>query len=109
MKHVNSESWKRKYLRSVSNNIHPEFLEALDQIAGKRLCKLVVKDAVGLIATARFNALKAKCDVYKIRESAFEARLNRSYPSCLPENKEEFPTPQDCPCVERPMKPHIRC
>ena len=53
------ESWKSIYLRFVSNNLNPEFLKALDQNSGKRFCKLLAKDAVGLTASAIFDVPKA--------------------------------------------------
>ncbi len=76
---------------------HPDFMMAVDQNSGKLLCKLIAKDAVGLIATARGDVQKAKCEVYKLKKSAFDAGLNQSSAGCLPESKAGLTKPQGCP------------
>ena len=72
-------------------------MKAVDQNTGKFLCKLIEKDVVGLMATARFDVPKAKCEVHKLKESAFGAGLNQSCADCLPESKEQLSEPQGCP------------
>ena len=76
--------------------VHPDFMMAVDQNSGKLLCKLIAKDAFGLIATARGDVPKAKCEIYKLKESAFDAGLNQSCANCLPESKEQLIKPQGC-------------
>ncbi len=75
---------------------HSDFMMAVDQNSGKLLCKLIAKDAFGLIATARGDVPKAKCEIYKLKESAFEAGLSQSYADCLPKSKEQLTKPQGC-------------
>lgn len=81
----------------VNSAAHPDFLMAVDQNSGKLLCKLIAQSAVGLIATARGDVSKAKCEVYELKRSAFDAGLDPSYAECLPESREQLSKPQGCP------------
>ncbi len=75
---------------------HPNLLKAVDQNSGTLLCTLIETNALGLIATAEGNFAKAECEVYKLKKSAFDAGLNKSYAECLPESKEQLTKPQGC-------------
>ena len=76
---------------------HPDLLKGVDQNSGKLLCKLIEQSAVGLIATARGDAARAKCEVYTLKVSAFDAGLNQSSADCLPASKARLTKPQGCP------------
>jgi len=83
--------------RLANSAAHPGFMMAVDQNSGMLLCELIEINALGLIATTEGNFGKAECEVYKLKKSAFGSGLNQSYADCLPENKEEFLKPQNCP------------
>ena len=75
---------------------HPDFMMAVDQNSGTLLCKLIEIQAIGLIVTAKGSKAEAECEVYKLKNRAFEVELNRSYADCLPEKKEQLPKPAGC-------------
>jgi len=83
--------------RLAKNEAHPDFLKALDRNTGNLLCKLIGFNAVGLIATAKGNVNKAKCEVYELKERTFDAGLDQSSVKCLPESEEQLKKPQGCP------------
>lgn len=87
----------KQRLRLAKNDTHPDFLKALDQNTGNLLCKLIGFNAVGMIATAKGDVNKAKCEVYELKKRAFNAGLNKSSASCLPKNKDQLKKPQGCP------------
>jgi hypothetical protein len=76
--------------RLAKNEVHTDFLKALDRNTGSLLCKLIGFNAVGLIATAKGNVNNAKCELYELRKRAFSAGLNQSSANCLPQSKEEL-------------------
>jgi hypothetical protein len=80
----------------VSSDAHPDFLNALDRRTGDLLCTLIGMNSVGLITTAKGDANKAVCDVYKLKVQAFDGGLRSSDASCLPESKDQFREPQGC-------------
>lgn len=81
----------------ANSTAHPDLLKAVDQNSGKLLCRLIADKAVALILTARGDEARARCEVYKLKESAFDAGLNQSSAGCLPESKEQLTKPQGCP------------
>lgn len=83
--------------RLAKNETHPDFLSALDQNAGDLLCKLIGFNSVGLIATVEGDVNNAKCELFEIKKSAFDAGLDQDSASCLPKTREELREPPNCP------------
>ena len=81
----------------ANSGAHPDLLKAVDQRSGKLLCQIIGESAVGLIATARGDAQRARCEVYKLKGGAFDAGLNQSSADCLPASKDKLVKPRGCP------------
>ena len=82
----------------TSSMVHPDFITALDYNTGKLLCDRMETETIGLIATAKGDRKKCKCEVYKLKLKAFDVGLRRSCVSCLDDSRKkiEEKEPQDC-------------
>ena len=82
-----------------TSGAHPAFLQGVDKNIGTLLCKNIDEAVLGLIALTstaeRVSALE--CEVYEFKKRAFDAGLNQSSVSCLPEKKDQLKKPQNCP------------
>jgi len=74
----------------ATSKAHPDFLKALDHNTGSLLCDLIGFDTIGLIATAKGNVKKYKCEAYELKLKAFAAGLRKSSAKCLTDTREEL-------------------
>ena len=82
----------------ANSKAHPDFLKALDHNTGSLLCERISFDTIGLIATAKGNVKKYKCEAHELKLQAFDTGLRKSSAKCLTDTREELEKkkPESC-------------